>query len=85
MKGERPKWFVQWLIYTYLVHIIAQIAAVQAFTYLYGYDLTEWLKANRHLISVVLLLHFVCYFVAKLASLERDYLDNVARDELKDD
>lgn len=78
-------WFVRWLTFTYGVHIVAQVTTVQAALWLFGYDISEWLKSNRALIGLVICLHFVCYVIAKLASLEKDHLDAIVRERLKDD
>lgn len=78
-------WFTRWFVFTYGVHVVAQVTTAQAALWLFGYDVSDWLRYNRPLIALVLCLHFVCYFIAKLASLERDHLDEVARERLRDD
>ena len=78
-------WFVRWLIYTYIVHLVAQIAVAQALDYIFVLNASEWLGHNRPLVAMVLCLHFACYFIAQLASVERDQLDALAKERLKDD
>lgn len=78
-------WFIRWLTFTYGVHLFAQVAAVQGGLWLFGYEISEWLKTNRPLVVLVICIHFVCYVIAKLASVEKDHLDALVRERLKDD
>lgn len=78
-------WFTRWLALTYAVHLGAQVAGSQAILWLFGIEIFGWLRENRPITALVLGFHFVCYLVGKLASIERDYLDERARERLRDD
>lgn len=78
-------WFAKWLVFVYLVHICAQVAGAQAILWLFGFEVFGWLREHRPLTALVLALHFVCYLIGKLASIEKDHLDEVVRKRLKND
>lgn len=80
-------WFVRWFVLTWCVHLIAQIAAIQALAYIFALsdDIDKWLSANRIVVAFLLVVHFIAYLMARVISMDRDRLDEIASTDLSDE
>ena len=75
-------WLIKWLIRTYLVHLVAQIALIQAIDFIFNLDAATWLGNHRALVVFSLVVHFVAYLLAELLSVDRARLETLNRDRL---
>jgi len=78
-------WFVRWLVFTYLVQLVAQIVAIQAALWIFGLSVDGWLGTHRPIVAFVLVVHFVCYLLTMLTSVDRDRLDEISKSRLSDE
>lgn len=70
------------VIWTYLVHLIAQIALIQAVDYVFNLSSGTWLGNHRPLVAFFLVVHFIGYFLTEVLSADRTRLDKLVQDKL---
>ncbi len=72
-------WFWRWAVWTYAVHLVAQVAFISTILWLFGLAsrAEEWLAAHRGLVAFTLVIHFTMYLLTALTSADRERLDKL--------
>lgn len=80
-------WLVRWFLFTWAIHFAAQTTFISCVAWYFGYSdqLSKFLAAHRPLAAFILVVHLIMYLLTELLSVDRDRLDEIEHERLKDE
>lgn len=74
-------WLTKWLLKSYLPLLAGQAGAPLTFLTLYGHGavLEAFFRKQRPLITIVLIIHFICYLIIEVSNEDKKRLEELRR------